>query len=97
MCDSDLSHLQMSKRGNDMNLRGKQIEYLIIRKMVCEAGEQELPFVERRQGKTLGEIACATCQPQQVCTQVTRINGPISKDLVLGTLWTLERVLPLCI
>ena len=52
----------------------------IVPEMVRKTGEQGVyETVERGQGKTLGEIACATCQSQQVCTQVTRMNGPISR------------------
>ena len=47
---------------------------------VRKTGEQEVyEAVERGQGKTLGETACATCQSQQVCTQVIGMDGSVSK------------------
>ena len=54
----------------------------MIRKRVCEAvrktGEQQIYEADdRAQAKTRCKTACATCQTQQVCTQVIGMNGPI--------------------
>ena len=48
--------------------------------MVRKTGEQRVYETDdRAQGKILCGTACATCQHQQVCTQVTGINGSISR------------------
>ena len=56
----------------------------MIRKRVCEevrkTGEQQVYEAdERGKRKTLGETTCATCQSQQVCTQVPEMKGSISR------------------
>ena len=48
--------------------------------MVRKTGEQQVYEADdRAQAKTLRETACATCQTQQVCTQVIGMDGLISR------------------
>ena len=66
--------------GGTLPFDGDSCEYLMIHKMVRETDEQGgYEAAEHAQAKNPGKTACGTCQSQQICTQVTGMNGPISK------------------
>ena len=53
-----------------------------VQETVRKTGEQQLYEADdRAQAKTRCETACATCQSQQVCTQVTGMDGPMSRAI----------------
>ena len=76
----------MPQAGGNVPFEVDKYKCLMIRKRVCEAvrktcEQQCYEAKDRAQAKTRCKTACATCQTQQVCTQVIGMGDPISRRL----------------